>query len=59
MKKFSKRELQQKTLNLPSDIEFKEHIKLYKDSTNESFSFLVNNKINPLDNPLKFRKNLL
>ena len=52
MKKFNKRELQQTTFNLPSDINFKEHIKLYKDSANESFSFLVNNKTLPLDNPL-------
>ena len=34
-------------------------MKLYKDCTKESFSFLVNNSALPSDNSLRFRKNLL
>ena len=31
---------------------------IYKDYTNEPFSFLVNDTALPSENPLKFRKNL-
>ena len=34
-------------------------MKLYKDCTKESFSFLVNNSAFSSDNSLRFRKNLL
>ena len=33
-------------------------MKLYKDYTKEPFSFLVNDKTLPSDNPLRFRKKL-
>ena len=32
---------------------------IYKISTEEPYSFLVNDTILPSDNPLRFRKNLL
>ena len=32
---------------------------IYKKYTKESYSFLVNDTTLPLDNPLRFRKNLL
>ena len=51
--------LQQIGSNHLSDIEFKDFMKLDKDYTKEPFSFLVNNTTLPLDNPLRFRKNLL
>ena len=51
--------LQQIGSNHLSDIEFKDFMKLDKDCTKEPFSFLVNNTTLPLDNPLRFRKNLL
>ena len=38
--------------------EFKDLVKLYKDYTKESFSFLVNVTTLPSDNPLRFTKNL-
>ena len=44
--------------NHSSDIEFKDLIKLYKDYTKELFSFLVDSTTLPLDNPIRFRKNL-
>ena len=59
MKIFNKRELQQIALNHSSDTEFKDFMKFYKDFTKEPFSFLVNDTTLPLDNSLKFRKNLL
>ena len=59
MKIPSKGGLQQIGSNHLSDIEFKDFMKLDKDCTKEPFSFLVNNTTLPLDNPLRFRKNLL
>ena len=51
--------LQQIASNQSSDIELKDFVKLYKDSTKEPFSFLVNNTTLPSDNPLRFRKSML
>ena len=59
MKIPNKRELQQIASNHLSDIEFKDFMKLYKDYTEELFSFLVNDVTLPSDNSLRFRKNLL
>ena len=52
-------ELQEIASNHSSDIDFKDFMKLYKDYTKESYSFLVNNTTLSSDNPLRFRKNLL
>ena len=59
MKIPNKRELQQIALNHPSDIDFKDFMNIYKKSTKEPYSVLVNDKTLPSDNPLRFRKNLL
>ena len=59
MKILNKRELQQIALNHSSDIDFKDFMKIYKKSTTEPYSFLVNDKTLPSDDPLRFRKNLL
>ena len=59
MKILNKRELQEVTLNHSSDIEFKDFIKIYKKCTAEPYSFVVNDTTLPLDNPLRFKKNLL
>ena len=59
MKIPNKRELQQIALNHSSDIDFKDFMNIYEKSTKEPYSFLVNNKTLPPDNPLRFRKNLL
>ena len=59
MKIPNKGKLQQITLNYSSDINFNDFIKIYKKSTAEPYSFLVNDKTLPLDNPLIFRKDLL
>ena len=59
MKIPNKRELQKVASNHLSDIDLKDFMKLYKDYTKESFSFLVDNTALSSDNPLRFRKNLL
>ena len=59
MKIPNKRELQQIVSNHPSDIDFKDSMKLYKDYTKEPYSFLVNNTTLSSDNPLRFRTSLL
>ena len=59
MKIPNKRELQQISLNHSSDIDFKDFMNIYKKSTKEPYSFLVNDTTLPSDDPLRFRKNLL
>ena len=59
MKIPNKRDLQQIPLNHSSDIDFKNFMKTYKKCTAEPYSFLVNDKTLPSNNPLRFRKNLL
>ena len=58
MKLPNKWEVQQIASNHSSDIKFKDFIKLYKNFTKKLYSFLVNDTTLPLDNPLRFRKNL-
>ena len=55
----NKRELQQIASNHLSEIDFTDFIKLYKDYTKEPYSSLANVTTLSLDNPLRFRKNLL
>ena len=55
----NKRELQQIVINRSSDVNFKDFMKIYKNCTLKPYSFLFNDRILPLDNPLRFRKNLL
>ena len=59
MKIPKKRELRQIVLNHSSDIDFKDFMNIYKKCTAKTYSFLVNDKILPSDDPLRFRKNLL
>ena len=53
MKIPNKRELQQIVSNHLSDIDFKNFMKLYKDYSKESYSFLVNGTSLPSDNLLR------
>ena len=59
MKIPNKRELQQIASNHPSEIDFKDFMKLYEDYSKEPYSFLVNDTTLSSDNPSRFRKNLL
>ena len=59
MKIPNKRELQQIVLNHSCDIDFKYFMNIYKKSTKEPYSFLINDTTLRSDDPLRFRKNLL
>ena len=58
MKIWNKRKLQQIYVNHPSDINFKDFIKIYKKYRAELYSFLINDITSPSNNPLRFRKSL-
>ena len=49
----NKRELQQIALNHSSDIDFKDFMNIYKKSTKELYSFLVNDTTLPSDDPFR------
>ena len=55
----NKGEIQQIASNNSSDPNFKDFIKLEKDYTKKKFTFLVNDPALPMDNLLRFRKDLL
>ena len=59
MKISSKRELQQIVFNHSSDTDFQDFMNLYKKCTAKLYSFLVIDTTLALDNPFRFRKNLL
>ena len=54
----NKRELQQIAINHSSDIKTEDFINIYRKCAAEPYSFLVNDAMLALDNPLRFRKNL-
>ena len=58
MKIPNKRELQKIALDHSSDINCKDFIKIFKKSTSEPHSFLVNDATLASDNPLRFRENV-
>ena len=58
MKISNKRELQKIALDHSSDINCKDFIKIFKKSTSELHSFLVNDAMLASDNPLRFRENV-
>ena len=45
-------------MNHLSEINTKDFVNIYKNCTNESYSFLVNDTTLLSNNPLRFRKNL-
>ena len=59
MKIANKTKLQQIASNSPSNIDFKDLTKLFKDYTKEQFSFLLNGTTFSSDNQLKFRRSFL
>ena len=58
MKIRNKGELRQIALNHSSGISTKDFIKIYKENTAETYSFLVNDTTLASDNPLRFRKSI-
>ena len=59
MKIHNKRELQNIATNHSADFAYKDFMKIYRNCTNESYSFLPIDTTLPADNPMKFRKKLL
>ena len=58
MKINNKRELQNIAINHSADIDYKDFMKIYRECTKESFSFLITDTTLPASNPLRFRKKL-
>ena len=54
----SKRELHQIAINHSSDINTEDFVNIYRECTDEPYSFFVNDTTLASDNPLRFRKNL-
>ena len=57
MKIHNKRELQQITINHSADIDYKDFLKIYRNCTNEPYSFLTIDTTLPADYLMRFRKN--
>ena len=57
MKSHSKRELQQIAINLSADIDYKDVLKIYRNCTNEPYSFFTIGTTLPASNSMRFRKN--
>ena len=57
MKIHNKRELQNIAINHSADIDYKDFLKIYRNFTNETYSFLTIDTRLPADNPMRFRKN--
>ena len=54
---YNRRELQQIAINRSTDIDYKDFLKIYRNSSTEPYYFLTTNTALPADNPIKFRKN--
>ena len=59
MKIHKKRELQNITSNHSADIDYKNFMKIYRKCASEPFFFLTIDTTLPVNNPLRFRRNLL
>ena len=57
MKIHNRRELQQIAIDHSADIDHKDFSKIYKNCTNEPYSFLTIDATLPANNPMRFRKN--
>ena len=56
IKTHNKRELQQIAINHSADIDYKDFLKIYRNSTKEPFFWAIDTTL-PADNPMRFRKN--
>ena len=57
MKIHNKRELQNIAFDHSADIDYKDFVKIYRNCTNEPYSFFTIDTALPVDNPMRFRKN--
>ena len=58
MKINNKRELQNIAINHSADIDYQDFIKIYRECTKEPYNFLTIDTTLPVNDPLRFRKNL-
>ena len=58
MKTNNRKELKNIEINHSEDIDYKDFLKIYKKCTKEPFNFLTIDTALPVNNPLRFRKNL-
>ena len=58
MKINNKRELQNIAINHSAEIDYKDFMKIYRECTRESYSFLTIDTLLPASDPLRFRKKL-
>ena len=54
----NQRELQNIVISHPADIDYKDFMKIYRECTKKTFSFLKIDTTLPASNPLRFKKNL-
>ena len=59
MKINNKRELENIEINHSTDIDYSDSVKIYREYTKKSYSFLTINTTLPASYPLRFRKDLL
>ena len=59
MKIHNKRELKIIVNNYSADIDYKDFMRIFREYTCESYSYLTIDTTLPANNPLRFRKNLL
>ena len=59
MKINNKRELQNIAINHSADIDYNDFVKIYRECTRKTYSFLTIDTTLPASDPLRFRKNLL
>ena len=57
MKIHNKRELQQIAIDHSEDIDYRDLLKIYRNCTNEPYSFFTIDTTLPADNLIRFRKN--
>ena len=57
MKIHDGKELQNTAKNHSGDIDYKDFVKIYRNCTNDPYSFLTIDTTLPADNPTRFRKN--
>ena len=58
MKINSKRELQNIAISHSAAIDYKDFIKIYRESTKQPYNFLTIDSTFPANDPLRFRKNV-
>ena len=57
MKLNNRKDLQQTGIDHSADIDYKDFSKIYRNCTNETYSFLTIDTTLPAKNPVRFRKN--